>query len=230
MLKQKLFFKFFWSTMRFFGLQPHKINTREKARALLFVTVLAITNFILYFISLALNDDIEARINSLQTLPFFIQIFLECLNFALKSKDIEEMFNKVNDFFIEVNGGDFLSHGYFYFIIYYAFNAFLAVTSTFGCIVIFLTTRESPVPIYTPTTQGWGFFLIWAIQSSFLVYSGLLIYLLDQMLISLLIFLSFCLKALRRKIQTEKASDLIEIVRLHLKIKRYFLRFKSIFL
>ena len=156
-----------------------------------------------------------------KTFPFFIQIFLECSNFAIKSKDITAIYDKLDELFAKT--GDkksFFDHGYFYLKIYFAFNAITGFISTFGGIILFGITGKSPVLIYTPYPNGLGFFLIWLLQGIFFMYTFIVINIHDQVLVSLIIFLSSYLKALRCKIREKKASELTEIVRLNLEIKR----------
>lgn len=220
MLKEKSFFKFFWSTMIYFGLQPHKINRREKARALFFFIVLVLSNFVLCIIYLAINDNFEARINGLQTFPFLIQVLVEATNFVKNSKKIEEIFWKIEKLYINVQGQNYFDRGYFIFTIYNVSIFISGMLAVFGGIILFGLTGKSNVPIYMPFTHGFGFFLIWLLQGSFFIYSYVLNYLMDQILISLLIFLSFYLKAMKQKIQTMKYAEIKEIVRLTLEVKR----------
>lgn len=220
MLQEKAFFKFFWSTMRYFGLQPHKINRTEKARALLIFIILAISNFVLYVVALVINDDFEARINGLQTFPFLVQVLLEAINFVINSKSIERTFNQVDEMFFKVEGQVYFDRGYSIFTIYNASNFISGMLATFGGIVSFGLTGKSLALIYTPFTHGFGFFLTWLLQGTFFIYSYFLNYLMDQILISLLIFLSFYLKALKRKIQTKEIADMKKIIHLTIEIKR----------
>lgn len=206
--------------MRYFGLQPHKINRREKARAILFFIVLVITNFVLYIVALAINDEFKARINGLQTFPFLIQVLLEAIIFVKNSRKIEEIFGQIEKLFFNVEGRAYFNRGYKFFTIYNVSNFVPGMLATFGGIILFGLTGISFVPIYTPFTHGFGFFLTWLLQGSFFVYSYSLNYLMDQILISLLIFLSFYLKAMKRKIQTKENTEMEEIIRLTLDIKR----------
>lgn len=89
MLKEKNFFKFFWLIIKYFGLQPHKLNKIEKARAIFYFVILAVTNSLLYFIALIKNDDKEARINVLQTFPFLILMIVESSNFTRNQKKLK---------------------------------------------------------------------------------------------------------------------------------------------
>lgn len=221
MLRDKTLFKILWRLINFCGLQPHKLVRIEKIRTILFFVLLVSSNFILHIVEIILNIDImEVRLNVLQTLPTFIQIIWECLNFSIKSKKIKEIFAKLDELFVKIDEKDFLNRGYSSFRIYFIINAIVVLTSCIGGIFYFGLTGKTPVLIYKLSSTGIGFFLTWLLQSIFLLYSCVMIYLTDQLLISLLIFLSFYLKALRRKIQTKKISELSEIIQLHLEFKR----------
>lgn len=220
MLRDKIFFKILWRLINFCGLQPHKLERMEKIRVILFFVFLIGANTILLIVELVLNDDIEARLNALQIFPSFIQVVWESLNFAIKSKAIEKMFNKLDDLFIKIEGEDILNRGFYKYKFYFVINGIMSVVASFGGIFLFGITGKTPVLIYTPYPNGLGFFLIWLLQSTFLIYTTLLLYLADEILISLLVFLSFYLKALRRKIQRKKISELSDIIQLNLELRR----------
>lgn len=221
MLKESLIFRILWWCIKYSGLQTSKIRRSEKMYAYSCFIFLVFINFILYIVEFVQNDDFEARLGGFQTFPFYIQIFFECSNFAIKSKEVDAIFNKLDELFIKTKGDEsFFTRGYFYFKIYFLFQCVLGIMSAFGGITLFAITGKTPVLIYTPYPNGLGFFLIWLLQSTFFIYIGIIINLNDQILVSFIIFLSFYLKALRRKIRGMKASELTEIVRLNLEIKR----------
>ena len=220
MLRNKTFFKILWRLINFCGLQPHKLERIEKIQKMIIYMLIIILNYILHIVEIILNDDIETRINALQTSPSLIQVVWESYNLAVNSKKIEKFFNKLDELFVEIDGEDILDRGYSIYKFYFVITGVMSFTSVVGGIFVFGITGETPVLIYTPYSSGIGFFLIWFLHSTFLLYSSLLLFLTDEILMSLLVFLSFYLKALRRKIQTKKISELPETIRLNLEVRR----------
>lgn len=219
MLNKVKYFNFFWSVLKFFGLQPHKINQKEKFRAVLLFLILAVSNTVLYIVELLRTDDVEARISALQTFPSSILIIIEGINVAIKSKEIEETFNNFNEISMKTENQIFMKKGLKKFLIYAVFHHVITVFSYLSGIILFWFTGTTPVLIYTPTSHGFGFFAIWLLQSSFFIYCMILVPLLDHMLIFFIIILSAYLKAIRKQLRTRNLSNVKGIIELSLKIK-----------
>lgn len=220
MLRQVKYFKLYWAVLRYFGLQPHKINQREKFRAIFIFLILAISNIVLYIIEFVTTDDDEARISALQTFPCFILIFIEGANVAFKSKEIEETFNEFNEVFSKAENQVLMQKGFKKFMIYVYFNHAITMISYLAGILLFWFTGSTPVLIYTPQSHGLGFFAIWFLQSSFFIYCMILVPVLDQTLIFFMIFSSAYLKTIGNQFRTSDIGNVKDIIELNLKIKR----------
>lgn len=218
MLQEKKIFKFIWTLLEYFGLFPHKLNIKEKARAILFFVNIMVTIFTLHLLALYMYDDFENRLIGLQVFPFFVQMFFEGSNFAQKAQKIEKIFTRLNELF--VNDRDFFDSSFLRFKFYYMFNATLIAISITGCLYLYAFTGKTPVLIYTPFSSGFGFFFLWCLQSLQLIYSGILVFAIDQVSVSLIICLSFYLKALRKRIRTRKIEEIKEIVEMHMEVKK----------
>lgn len=219
MLINNEFYKLLWLNIKFFGLLPLKLNRSEKKRAIFFL-IPTVIYYLLHFLKVALKNDKEAHINGLQTLPVCIQMIIECINFVIKSKDIEEIFKRLNELFKKINGDDFFKLGCSQHKIYFILNVITASLTAIAGSVLFGMTGKSPVLIFMPWTSGIGFLAIWLFQTTVFIYTSTLLFLVDQILISLFIFLSFYLKTLRRIFRTRKVFELREILELNLEVKR----------
>lgn len=200
MFEKKEIFNFFWENIKFYGLQHHKVTRQKLIRGIFCFITLIGSNLILYLIELIVNGDKEKRIHSLQTFPPFFQMGLEFSNFIINSKAIEKLFESLDKFYANIKDESFFESGYNYYRIYYTIFGLSLFYSIAAAIIIFGATGKNPMLVYTPYPNGFGFFCIWFLQTAFIFYGSLLVYLLDQPLISLIIFLSFYLKAIKKKI------------------------------
>lgn len=220
MLKEKNFFKFFWIIMLYFGLQYYKQNIYEKFRSISYFVILVGLSLVLYFMALILNDDVETRINGLQTFPFFVQMMMDGFNFAAKTRKMEELFIKIDQVYEKIDDGDkFFKTGYSQFNRFLVISGFLGFSATLGGILLFLLTGSTPVLIYTPYKHGFRFFILWVFQTAFFLYSALLNYLLDTFMNALLMILSSYIKAVRNHVRMRKITDLQEIIEIHVEMK-----------
>lgn len=221
MLREKFYFKFFWGVTRYFGLQPQKLNRYEKNRALRYFLILTIPFYTLFLISLAIGHENVSKLESLQSLPFFIQMLLEGLNFTVNSKKIEEIFNKLDKLFVKISAENFFKKAFKIFMIYAIFENFSTFLTFIGGISIFWRSEDkSDVQLYIPSSTLSATIIVGLLQGAFTAYSGLLNALLDQILIGLVIFLSFYLKAVRKELRKMKIEDVKEIVQILTEVKR----------
>lgn len=189
MLQEKKFFKFFWFIIRICGLQSHKFKTSEKVRAFLLFVLLYVVSFTLLILEMITTDSVEDRIKGIQTMPTFIIMFIDLLNFERKSKEMEKLFDALCDL-IKESGEEKLFENCFKstlkMIRSFAIFASFSVTAN---IILFLVTGKSGIPVYIPK-QRILFYLVWLIQSAFSIYCGLLLGLLDG-------FMLVCLSVMR---------------------------------
>jgi multisubunit Na+/H+ antiporter MnhF subunit len=66
--------------IRFFGLQPSKLNRNEKIRAIFIFFSIYVLNLILYLIELMRKETFEEQVVALQTLPTLIIILFDAVN------------------------------------------------------------------------------------------------------------------------------------------------------
>lgn len=158
MLRQVKYFKLYWAVLRYFGLQPHKINQREKFRAIFIFLILVISNIVLYIIEFVTTDDDEARISALQTFPCFILIFIEGANVAFKSKEIEETFNEFNEVFSKAENQVLMQKGFKKFMIYVYFNHVITMISYLAGILLFLVYWFNSCPHLHASISWTGIF------------------------------------------------------------------------
>lgn len=205
--------------MRYFGLQPKIISRREKSRALKIFIGLTVPYYTLFFISAALKDDSKSRIDNLQSLPFFIQIIIEGSSFTLKSLEIEQIFIDVDKNMVKnINGENFLKKALQIFIIYAMIQNLMTAFAYVGGIVMYWTTSNEV--LYTPINNLSAYISVGIIQGTFTLYCGVLNVFLDQILIALLIFLSYYLKNMRKRLKEKKIENAKEIVEIIMEIKR----------
>jgi hypothetical protein len=218
-MKEQKFFINYWKIVQYFGVCHCKLNAYQKTRAILYFLSTAVVNFVLYFVALYVYDDPKVRLNGLQTLPFFFQMLLDGSNFAAKCRVIENLYDRIDEAYKRINGEAHFKIGHKKFLAYFTFCGVLGTVSSVGGIFVFLFTRKTPVLIYTPYDHGFGFFVIWFLQTIFFIYSGVLNFLLDTFMNGLLVSLSYYVKALRIYIKTKGISDMREINELDLELR-----------
>lgn len=219
MLSEHKFFQIFWQVALHLGLQPNKLTSRGKYRAIFYLLIFLIPNLILYVIKLFTIDTWDERLSGLETFPFLMTNILEGLNFAYKSKEIEKIFVKIDQLFKEIDTKDLLSRAIFIFTIYQIINIFVIILSISGENMLFWQTRDTPVLTYTPVKDGPGFLAIWILHVTFLVYTRTISFIADQFLIAMMILLSFYLKAFRNFLKTRKINELREVTDMHIEMK-----------
>lgn len=221
MLRDKKFFKFFWFFTRLCGLQSYKLNKIEKVRAIILIVGLYIVNISLLILEMITTDSVEDRIKGLQTVPTFIYMFIDSMNFERKCKQIERLFDVLDGFTEESEDKKLFEKCY---------NSTMRIVnliSAFACfsvtsnIILFLITGRSAILIYTPK-QPILFFVVWFIQSAFAIYSSVLMSILDGFMFINLSILSGYSKVLSLKFEklfVDKAC-LVACLEDHQKFKR----------
>jgi hypothetical protein len=218
-MKEQKFFINYWKIVQYFGVCHCKLNAYQKTRAILYFLSTAVVNLALYFVALYVYDDPNVRLNGLQTLPFFLQMIFDGSNFAAKCRVIENLYDRIDEAYKRIKGENYFKSGHKKFLVYASFGGTLGFVASFGGILTFLFTRTTPVLIYTPYDHGFGFFVIWFLQTIFFIYSGILNYLLDTFMNGLLVSLTYYVKALRSYIKTKNISDMREIIELDLELR-----------
>lgn len=186
MLKDKKFFKFFWFCIRFCGLQPHKLNGKEKFRAFTTLVVLYVINFALLIVELLTTESVEIQIQGIQTIPTFIIMLIDIVNFMKKSKQIEELFDSLCKVIDESGNEKLFNESYKKTLTLVKILAGFAIISILINSVVFMITGKSGVPIYIPDNRM-VFPLIYGVQLLFFIYCTLLI----TSLLDSFIFISF---------------------------------------
>lgn len=223
MLKENKYFQLFWSISEYFGLRPHKLDRKQKIRAFMYFSFLVVPNLILYILEFFISDDAETKFYALQTFPYFVTLYFEAAIIVMKSREIEEIFGEIYELSSENANKVYFEKGLKLFLPYAYIENVLTMTSGIVGIFILGITGKSPVLIYKPAENGIGFFLILLLQSLFFFYGTFVTPILDQTFISLLMFLSFQVKALRSRLRSfslKDAKDKKEIIELQLKVKR----------
>jgi hypothetical protein len=180
MIQDKTFFKFFFSTVKIFGLQPSKLTTKEKARALFLFLLFYVANLVLLFVKLSQKETVEEKIEGLQTVPMLIIMLYDAINFVTKSEKIEKLFKNVCETIEKLDDKKLFNK---------AFDGTMKIVKALvPCILfaivfsslVFLIKGEALMPVYTPIDHGPIFFTIWLIHSAFYFYVTLIFSLLDS--------------------------------------------------
>jgi hypothetical protein len=223
MLKEKKFFKFFWFFVRFIGLQPHKLERKEKIRAIALFILLYILNFALFIVQLMKTKNAEERIQCIQTFPSFIIFFLDAFNFERKSKKIEELFNEMCETINESGEQKIFNEAYKQTMrIIKPLIAFVVVSVGLNAVVFYITAK-SGVPIYIPIDHGPIFIAIWLVQNLFFCYCTCCSLLLDSFLfifISMLNANSICIGKKFGKISHGNKTEMVKCLEDHQRFKR----------
>lgn len=222
MLQSKKFFRAFWFFTRLFGLQPYELNWMQILFGFILFLSLAGTNFLLLLAKMATTNDKKTVISGIQTMPTFLIMLIDFANLARKSREIRGFFNHLCQVIDESGDPDVFNEAYSKMMKYMKLLGILAFVSINSNTIIFLLTGKTITPIWTPSDHGLGFLCIWMIQTIYINYSVLNLWLLESFM-----FLSFSLVNahtlhLRKMIKkmTLKRDDLKHSVEVHMEFKR----------
>jgi hypothetical protein len=222
MLKTKKFIKFFWLFVRFFGLQPHKLSKREKIRSIFIFVVLYVWNILLHIVKLVTTKSAEERIQGIQTSPMLIIMLADGINFALKSKEIEELFDEMCETINESGEEKLFNETYNKTMrIVNVLIGFMFASLTLNTVVFYITAK-SGVPIYIPIDHGPIFIAIWLVQNLFFCYCTSIFLLLDFFLFTTLGFLNanaICIGKNFKKMIIGNKKEIVKCLENHQKFK-----------
>jgi hypothetical protein len=224
MLREKKFFKYFWITIRFFGLQPNTLNTKEKFRAIFIFILLYLVNFVLFMVQVCTTDNAEERIKGIQTFPTYIIMLIDGINFVINSDKIEKMFNEMCGIINKSGETKLFSEAYNQTMKIAIYLAGFGVVSIPLGMLVFLITGKSAVPIYIPIDHGPAFIMIWALQFVFFLYSAAVFWFLDAFIfftISMINANSLYMRKSFGKISLDNKADLVKCLRKHEEFRRW---------
>lgn len=223
MLRDKLFFKFALSASKFFGLMPKDLSKLQKFRALLLFSVLNLFNHSLVVIELATTENPETIMKGFRTIAGVLMALTNIAIFVRKSNEIEELFDDLNDTVQEEQEEKEI------FEVYYRESVrtvlVLGAIDTLGVFMnglMFLVTGQSEFPGYIIRDHGVVFFFTWFMQTTFIVYSTLMTWVLESNLYVKLNILVGYSKVLGKKFKNIELDrrGFKKVCEAHLKFKK----------
>lgn len=223
MLRDKKFFKSFWYFVKLFGLQPFKLNVFEKARAIAIFLLLYVVCFVLLIIEMITTESVDIKIKGIQTLPTYLIMLFDSLNFVRKSPQIEELFESLCQVIEKSGEQKMFDKCYNKTLRVVRLLAIFTTVSIVMNVIVFYITSYSGIPIYTFSDRGPIFLIIWFIQSVFIHYSSLIAWLLDGFIFfsfSILNGYSIYVGQIIREISFDNKDDFVKRFEEHLHFKR----------
>lgn len=222
MLQNKKYFIYFWMMVKFYGLQPQKLNFVQKVLAYFLVLVLYIFNFALLIGEMIRVGEAETIFQGFKVMSSFVVIAFDLINFWLNSKMIEEFYRHMCEIVDETEDEEIFEESYREAVrVFKVLGAFAVISFNLNSLV-FAITGKSGILIYTPFDSGVGFFAVWLLQLASVHYKSFIFLLFESFLVFSLSIINGYSKFLRKKIiiLTDSNEDLVICYECHVKFKK----------
>jgi hypothetical protein len=218
-----------WPTLTKSGLFHHRINLQEKCRALACFLLIYLLSSVLSIFEWIRVESIEKKIEGLLTIPTYVIMFNEIVNFSYKSKRIEKFCNEIDALILKKDSKTNVERSEKAFKLYSKIKIGGSLLSVLIVSPLLLITGESKVLTFIPVTDGPIFYAMWFLQLLFFIYIVVVYLSMDFVLTGYLMLLSGHIKDVREKIKVLRVEELKKLVITISDVKRMVLEFQDLF-